>query len=78
MAMEPSPTAEATRFTAPWRTSPAANTPGMLVSSEKRTAIERRCATLRDLGPREDESLLIPFDLRRKPLGVRLGSDQEE
>ena len=30
--MEPSPTADATRFTAPWRTSPAANTPGMLVS----------------------------------------------
>ncbi len=32
MAMEPSPTADATRFTAPWRTSPAANTPGMLDS----------------------------------------------
>ena len=32
-AMDPSPTAEATRFTEPWRTSPAANTPGMLVSS---------------------------------------------
>ena len=31
--MEPSPTAEATRFTDPCLTSPAANTPGMLVSS---------------------------------------------
>src|SRR5206468_4890615 len=31
--IEPSPTAEATRFIAPDRTSPAANTPGMLVSS---------------------------------------------
>src|SRR4051795_3178556 len=32
-AMEPSPTAEATRLTEPLRTSPAANTPGRLVSS---------------------------------------------
>ena len=31
--MAPSPTAEATRLTDRWRTSPAANTPGMLVSS---------------------------------------------
>src|SRR5216684_560475 len=33
MAMAPSPTAEATRFTLPERTSPTANTPGRLVSS---------------------------------------------
>src|SRR5690606_12916510 len=32
-AIEPSPTAEATRLTLPLRTSPAAKTPGMLVSS---------------------------------------------
>jgi hypothetical protein len=32
-AIAPSPTAEATRFTDPERTSPAANTPGRLVSS---------------------------------------------
>lgn len=31
--MDPSPTADATRFTDPLRTSPAANTPGRLVSS---------------------------------------------
>ena len=31
-AIAPSPTAEAQRFTEPWRTSPAANNPGMLVS----------------------------------------------
>src|SRR5262249_51147662 len=35
IAIDPSPTAEATRFTEPWRTSPAAKTPGRLVSSEK-------------------------------------------
>ena len=45
---------------------------------EKRAAIERRCATLRGIGPREDESMLIPFDVRREPFGVRLGPDQEE
>jgi hypothetical protein len=33
IAIEPSPTAEATRFMAPARTSPAANMPGQLVSS---------------------------------------------
>ena len=32
-AMLPAPTAEATRLTDPWQTSPAANTPGRLVSS---------------------------------------------
>ncbi len=31
--MDPSPTADATRFTDPLRASPAAKTPGMLVSS---------------------------------------------
>ena len=34
-AMDPSPTAEATRFAEPLRTSPAAKTPGRLVSSRK-------------------------------------------
>src|SRR6202011_6410493 len=33
IAIDPSPTAEATRFTEPLPTSPAANTPGWLVSS---------------------------------------------
>src|SRR3954462_12349091 len=35
-ALEPSPTAAATRFMEPWRTSPTANTPGTLVSKGKR------------------------------------------
>ena len=34
MATEPSPTDEATRFSDPCRTSPTANTPGILVSKE--------------------------------------------
>jgi hypothetical protein len=32
---------------------------------EKRTATGWRCATLRDIRSREDESLHIPFDVRR-------------
>ena len=36
MAIDPSPTAAPTRLTEPLRTSPAANTPAMLVSSRKR------------------------------------------
>jgi hypothetical protein len=35
IAVAPSPTADATRLTERWRTSPAANTPGMLVSKKK-------------------------------------------
>ena len=35
MAIEPSPTAEATRLTEPCRTSPTANTPGVVVSNGK-------------------------------------------
>ena len=34
MAIEPSPTAEATRLIEPWRTSPAAKMPGTFVSSK--------------------------------------------
>ena len=33
MAIDPSPTADATRLVDPWRTSPTANTPGRLVSN---------------------------------------------
>src|SRR5229473_398039 len=41
--MAPSPTAEATRFTEPWRTSPAANMPGTRVSRPRRPgAVDRQ------------------------------------
>src|SRR5439155_17422403 len=36
---EPSPTADATRLPEPWRTSPAANTPGTLVSNKNGSRI---------------------------------------
>ena len=40
--MAPSPTAEATRFTEPLRTSPAANTPDQLVCSGSRAELPVR------------------------------------
>src|ERR1700754_768366 len=45
-AIDPSPTAEATRLTEPLRTSPAANTPGWLVSRVPK----RVSAPVRDAG----------------------------
>jgi len=47
IAIDPSPTAEATRLTEPLRTSPAANTPGWLVS-ESHSASRHRCGTRED------------------------------
>ena len=47
IAIDPSPTAEATRLTEPLRTSPAANTPGWLVS-ESQSASRHRCGTRED------------------------------
>jgi hypothetical protein len=41
--MLPSPTPEATRFTLPRRTSPAAKMPGTLVSSRKIGHVAARC-----------------------------------
>ena len=45
--IEPSPTAAATRLMERWRTSPATNTPGRLVSSGQRRPLERASAAAR-------------------------------
>src|SRR5437016_7485864 len=42
-AIDPSPTAEATRLTEPERTSPAANTPGRLVSNRNGCRFKVQC-----------------------------------
>jgi hypothetical protein len=80
--MEPSPTAEATRFTAPWRTSPAAKTPGMLVSSGKgkrSTCHPRRGgAVLREVPAGDDVSVLVTRYLLGQPVGVRFRTDEHE
>ncbi len=67
MLIPPSPTADATRLTEPSRTSPAANTPGMLVSSKRGG---RGCRPSGDAGRQEvlageNEAALVPFDAAR-------------
>src|SRR5690348_13670430 len=76
MAVEPSPTAEATRFIAPCRTSPAANTPGVVVSSRK--GARCRGPVLTGAGSGEDESPLVALYRFGEPAGERLCADQDE
>ncbi len=70
----PSPTAEATRFIESSRTSPAANTPGTLVSR----AYGVRPAGQRDgtvgesqVGAGDDEALVVADDGVAEPVGAR-------
>ena len=69
--MAPSPTAEATRFMESSRTSPAANTPGTLVSSANG---DRASGHGRSQGqqvrPGDDEALGVAGDVVAQPVGV--------
>jgi len=56
----PSPTAVAQRLVEPERTSPAAKTPGMLVSSRRRVRI----------GAREDEAVLVARNRVAEAIGA--------
>ena len=62
IAIEPSPTAEATRFIEPWRTSPAAKTPGMLVSSENGLRSSGQPAVVVDVRAGADEAAVVRAD----------------
>ena len=67
--MAPSPTAEATRFIESSRTSPAANTPGMLVSSAygaRPSGQRRRLAGRWQVLAGHDEALGVALDTRRR------------
>ena len=80
---DPSPTADATRFTEPLRTSPAANTPGRLVSSRNgsRPASRQRSAWRvvgGSDGPVRTKPLAVELDAASEPLGVGVGADEEE
>ena len=81
-AMAPSPTAEATRRTAPLRTSPTAKTPGRLVSRDKGCRAAGQAALLvalaRGARPGDDEAVLVELDLVIQPTGVGLGADEHE
>ena len=80
MAMEPSPTAEATRFTDPYRTSPTAKTPGRLDSRNigSRRSGQSPAGRLQQIGPGHHEPRLIAAYGIWQPLGARLGPDQDE
>ena len=77
-AIAPSPTAEATLLTEPDRTSPAAKTPGRLASSRNGGRSRRPEGRLGEGRPGQDEPLGVALDLRRQPVGPRLGSDEAE
>src|SRR5882672_2309687 len=61
MAIDPSPTADATRLMLPHRTSPAANTPGSEVSSRYGERSSGHWAARRSSGVRSGPVLMKPF-----------------
>ena len=71
--MEPSPTAEATRFTFPDRASPTTKTPGRLVSSIReavRRATEPAARNLK-IAAGQNEAFVVEGHASRKPVGLR-------
>ena len=77
-AIAPSPTADATRLTEPERTSPAANTPGRLVSSRNGGRFAPQVGDWARAGPVRTnpfESISISFG---QPVGPRHGTDEAE
>ena len=75
IAMLPSPTAAATRFTGLKRTSPQAKMPGTLVSSRYGSRSSRQRSA--DVGPGEDVAVLVARDLRREPVRLGVGADED-
>src|SRR5256714_15118353 len=82
-AIAPSPTADAQRLTDPLRTSPAANTPGRLVSRNNGV---RPCARQRSprtapsgtAAPVRTKPFLSSCTHPSQPFGVRISPDEEE
>jgi hypothetical protein len=80
MVTAPSPTAEATRLTDPWRTSPAANTPGQAGLERQRPWVGGPAGdgAAWQVRAGEDESLPVAGDGFAEPVGPRLGADEDE
>ena len=78
--LEPSPTADATRFIDDRRTSPAANTPGTLVSSRNgwRSSGHARGVERGDVGPGEHEPVVVAGDVVAEPVGAWECADEHE
>src|SRR5215469_16894834 len=64
IAIDPSPTADATRLTLPHRTSPTANTPGREVSSRYGKRSRGHCAAARSSGVKSGPVLMNPLESR--------------
>jgi len=67
--LPPSPTAVAQRLVEPERTSPAANTPGMSVSSR---------LSMLAAATGENEAVVVAADGVVEPLGARARAEEEE
>ena len=78
IAAEPSPTAAATRRLAPARTSPAAKTPGTLVSNinGSRSSAHRASRAAGRAG--HDEAFVVQVGKSRQHLGPRRHADEDE
>src|SRR2546425_5021572 len=68
IAIDPSPTADATRFKLPARTSPIANTPGRLVSRRWGARASGQRAVARSSGNRSGPVLMNPLASRARHL----------
>ena len=78
-AIEPSPTAEATRLTEPEWTSPTAKIPGRLVS--RKNGRSSPCAVevlALDVAAGEQKAVLVHRDVAAQPVGVGIGADEHE
>src|SRR5215472_11235875 len=75
-AMDPSPTAVATRFTEPTRTSPAAKTPGMLDSRERGARVG--AGPLHATSPGADVAIRVTLQYARQPIRLRVTADQDK
>jgi len=77
IAMPPSPTDAATRFTDPERMSPTAKIPVALVSKANGSRSPFH-TPLHRIGSRQDEAVLVAPDLRGQPASRRFGADEDE
>ncbi len=80
MAIAPAPTAEATRLTDPCLTSPAAKTPGMLVSNIRggRSSGHASRPSPQEVGPGHNVAALVALDLFGQPVRAGLRADEDE
>src|ERR1700688_636080 len=81
-ATDPSPTPEATLLMEPWRTSPTANMPGILVSNKNRPRPRRPplgpLPAMHKVGASQQKAAIVPFGNVCQPIGPRQCSDENK